>query len=1101
MRVSTKRTVSSARNAQRFRYRPMVEGLEERLPPGNLLSLIDPALADLWTNDALKELEVAPADPADSASGNDPGASPFLDDPLFSSWETGPYTPVGDEETESIGNQSFLDPLVGPSVDDALRNLIENALFFEQPASAGGFSPDSLVSIPDDLNSGFENGTSSAGAAVLSTAPTPFEPSGEGGDPGSLDHFVGQDDVLQALTILGVREDTGVDPTDGITRSDVLTVHGTGMPGTVLSLAVDGQANAIATVSGEGVWQATLNGTLGEGRHLIEATPVEGLGFSASYEVTIDRTPATVRVLAPEFTTETSPWVTIVLTTADGDGSEHYGTLDIDLNRDGDFDDEGELSYIGDYYLSAENVFYLESLPEGVYQLRARVTDVAGNLAISPVVTMQIDPYAGFLGSDYLLNLYADYLAAREGLELGDGSIGGESGEPTTSPSLPEEFFADRRHLFAFDEQGRVLISVRATLERHVDGLRSSLEELGMSVIHVERPQYMVIGYLPIDRLLDLESVPNFSAATPIHPPRLAIGATTTQGDAVIQADTFRNQFGLTGAGITVGVLSDSANRVGGGLAASRSTGDLPATVNVIMDGPAAGATDEGRAMLEIVHDIAPGAGLAFHTALNSPQVFANGIRALANAGARSIVDDVQYSNSPMFNDGIIAQAVDQVAARGVFYASAAGNHGNGGWQDTWRGVTATVGGVAGTFHNLATTGTDVTQDFTLAVNQRIEVTFQWDSAFLEGGSPAANFQVGNDLEVLLINATTGALIQRFNTTNPNTDEANEFVVFTNNGTFGTTQFALAFRLVSGNAPGRLRWVNMNFNGMAVFQGQGAPTIFGQPAARGAVATAAVPWFDPVTPEAFTARGGSILFLFDAQGNRLTTPEQRRKPDVAAPDGVNTTFFGTDIPQDPDTFPNFFGTSAAAPHVAAAAALLLQQAPTATGAQVAQHLRQTAVDIGPPGVDDLTGDGRIVLRPISITPGGGPVFPNDQFEPNNSSDVAANLGTLAATTLLDGLNINRIGFDDDDDWFRFQVIRNGNLTVTLEPESGAGDLDMRLYTLNALNTLVQLGQSTRRWDGLTEQIIVPVTPGMPLLLYIFGYDRALGEYRLTITPG
>ncbi len=1099
MRVFPKRVRSSSRSPRPLRYRPMLEGLEERLPPGNMLSLIDPSLADLWTNDALMELEVNPAAGTDTTE-NEPAASILPDDAPFASWETAAYLPVNGEEAGSSEGQAFLDPLTEDPLDDELLNLIANTSLFEPPAGQDIFFADTLIENPDDLGddsiNGGENGQGSSNDV---NEPIPDEPSEEGGDLGTLDPFVGQDDVLQDLTILGIREDTGVDATDGITRSDVLTVHGTGMPGTVLSLAVDGQANAVATVSDEGVWQATVNGTLGEGQHLIEAAPVEGLEFSASYEVTIDRTPATVQVQAPEFTTETSPWVTIVLSTADGDNPDHYGTLDIDLNRDGDFDDEGELSYIGENYLFEENSFNLEFLGEGAYQLRARATDVAGNLAVSPVVTMQIDPYAGFLGSDYLLNLYADYLATREILEWEGGLIDGESGEPP-APPVPEEFFTERQHIFSFDEQGRVLISVRATLERHVDGLRTSLEELGMSVVHVERPQNMVIGFLPIDRLLDLESVANFLAATPVHPPRLKVGATTTQGDSVIQADTFRNQFGLTGAGVTVGVLSDSVNRVGGGLAASRNTGDLPTNVNVIMDGPAAGATDEGRAMLEIVFDIAPGANLAFHTAQNSPQIFANGIRALANAGARSIVDDIFYSNHPMFNDGIVARAVDQVVAGGAFYASAAGNNSNEGWQDTWRGVTATVGGQAGTYHNLSTTGTDVLQDFTLAVNQSMQITFQWDSAFLEGGSAAANFQVQNDLEVIIVTAA-GALVTRFNTANANTDEANEFISFTNTGTFGTTQFAMAFRLVSGAAPNRLRWVRFDSGANALnAQGQGAPTIYGHTAARGAVAVGAVPWFNPSTPESFTALGGALPFLFDAQGNRLATPELRRKPEVAAPDGVNNTFFGADIPQDPDAFPNFFGTSAAVPHVAGAVALLLQQAPAASPAQLTQHLRQTAIDVGPPGVDDLTGDGLIVLRPITIGGPGGPVFPNDPFEPNNSSDVATNLGTLAATTLLDGLNINRIGLDDDDDWFRFQVNRSGNLTVTLEPEGAAGDLDIRLYTLNAQNTLVQLGQSTRRGDGLTEQIIVAVTPGMPLLLYVFGYDRALGEYRLTITP-
>ena len=92
--------------------------------------------------------------------------------------------------------------------------------------------------------------------------------------------------------------------------------------------------------------------------------------------------------------------------------------------------------------------------------------------------------------------------------------------------------------------------------------------------------------------------------------------------------------------------------------------------------------SDEGRAMLQIVHDVAPGAGLAFYTADNSEADFANGIGKLAasvasgGAGAKVIADDVGYFDEPFFQDGIVAQAIDAVEAQGVAYFSAAGNDG-----------------------------------------------------------------------------------------------------------------------------------------------------------------------------------------------------------------------------------------------------------------------------------------------------------------------------------------------------------------------------------------------------------------------------------------
>ena len=93
----------------------------------------------------------------------------------------------------------------------------------------------------------------------------------------------------------------------------------------------------------------------------------------------------------------------------------------------------------------------------------------------------------------------------------------------------------------------------------------------------------------------------------------------------------------------------------------------------------------------------------------------------------------------------------------------------------------------------------------------------------------------------------------------------------------------------------------------------------------------------------FFGRWGTILF--DQDGRPLATPALRRKPGVVAPDAVNTTFFFADREDDEDRFPNFFGTSAAAPHAAAVAALVLQANRTLFPPAVYERLRTTATDM------------------------------------------------------------------------------------------------------------------------------------------------------------
>jgi len=101
------------------------------------------------------------------------------------------------------------------------------------------------------------------------------------------------------------------------------------------------------------------------------------------------------------------------------------------------------------------------------------------------------------------------------------------------------------------------------------------------------------------------------------------------------------------------------------------------------------------------------------------------------------------------------------------------------------------------------------------------------------------------------------------------------------------------------------------------------PNTKGHAMANGCNGTAAYSVFRMSIPEYFTSPGPATVY-FDNMGNRLPTPEVRLQPGVAAADNGNTSFFITDDVGDLDTKPNFSGTSAAAPHAAAIAALVLE---------------------------------------------------------------------------------------------------------------------------------------------------------------------------------
>lgn len=124
-----------------------------------------------------------------------------------------------------------------------------------------------------------------------------------------------------------------------------------------------------------------------------------------------------------------------------------------------------------------------------------------------------------------------------------------------------------------------------------------------------------------------------------------------------------------------------------------------------------------------------------------------------------------------------------------------------------------------------------------------------------------------------------------------------------------------------------IRWIirgnGLSGIGPAEYFTVNTPNTKGHAMANGCNGTAAYSVFRGSYPEYFTSPGPATVY-FDTTGDRLRNPQVRLQPGVAACDNGNTSFFGGDDVGDLDTRPNFSGTSAAAPHAAAIAALVLE---------------------------------------------------------------------------------------------------------------------------------------------------------------------------------
>lgn len=570
-----------------------------------------------------------------------------------------------------------------------------------------------------------------------------------------------------------------------------------------------------------------------------------------------------------------------------------------------------------------------------------------------------------------------------------------------------------------------------------MDSLMAELEAHGFIAGAEYGP--VVSGYLPIEALMNLADSEAIQFIRPAYEPIVSRGSVINQGNVALRANVAQEEFGVTGAGVTIGVLSDSFNNLGGA-AADRSSGDLP-EVNVLLDLPG-GGSDEGRAMLQLITDIAPGADLAFHTAFLGQASFAQGILDLAAAGSDIIVDDVIYLAEPFFQDGIVAQAVDQVVADGVAYFSAAGNNGNTAYESAFQnsGMVLDFGAFQVEAHDFDPgAAVDISQTVTIGAGADINLSFQWASPYFSASGVQG---ATSDLDIFLLDETNQVVAASFND-NINGDPV-EILSFRNDRPFDR-EYELVIGKYAGDDPSLIKYVG--FGNLSIDEyDTSSGTLFGQANARGAQAVGAAsfeesPAFGEAMPTvaSFSAVGGTPI-LFDSQGNPLAEPENRRKPDIVATDGGNTTFFGQDISGDPDTFPNFFGTSAAAPNAAAVAALLLEAVPDASPAELYQALQTSALDLDDPntlgffdvGFDAATGFGLIQADAALQT-----LLDNDRPQLSNPIIV----GTAQADTLVGTASRDVIQSLAGND----EVLGNaGNDTIDAGPgddvvSGGAGD--------------------------------------------------------------
>ena len=559
-----------------------------------------------------------------------------------------------------------------------------------------------------------------------------------------------------------------------------------------------------------------------------------------------------------------------------------------------------------------------------------------------------------------------------------------------------------------------VTVDIRADVTPEVLG---RIRALGGTVIN-SVPKYRAIrAQLP---LVAVQPLAALSAVQSIRPADEAVThKNTSEGDAAHLVNTARTTHGVTGSGIGIGVLSNGVET----LAARQASGDLPAQVAVLPGQEGSG--DEGTAMLEILHDLAPGAELYFATGFSGQAQFAANIEALCEAGADVIVDDINYYLEANFQDSIITQGVNAATANGCYFFSSAGNAGNlnGQTSGVWEGDY-----VAGTSMIVGGSTAGVRHDFGGGKEENAVRGAFFGFAVLQWADPLG--ASANDYDLFLVDGDGNVLLSSTDTQDGAQDPIEAFSL----GFFAFEGVRLVIVKVSGEA----RYLRLQLF-PAKLQIATAGATFGHSASENTVGVGQVdvrtaggaggifdgtesvtasssdgprrlfyePDGTPITPGNFSSTGGKVL----------------QKPDLSAASCVSTATPG---------FSTFCGTSAAAPHAAAIAALMLAAAggpAHVTPADLRMKMTATTavLDIEKAGFDNKSGAG-IVMAPGAIA---GVAVADRNGAPTVTT-------TLADRTLVAGLgpvtiDLASIFTDPDSDTLTYSVVSSDpdRLGVTL----------------------------------------------------------------------
>ncbi|MCQ8240438.1 S8 family serine peptidase [Rhizosaccharibacter radicis] len=433
--------------------------------------------------------------------------------------------------------------------------------------------------------------------------------------------------------------------------------------------------------------------------------------------------------------------------------------------------------------------------------------------------------------------------------------------------------------------------------------------------------------------------------------------------------------YGTTGAGIAIGIISDSFN-ASGGLYQDVLTGALPGSVLDSYDPTldASHQTDEGRAMAQIVHDVAPGSTLLFSAANNgdtTDAAMANAMSALVARGARVIVDDLGDGPGPFYHlNPLTAAVVADATSKGVVFVTAATNRGTDIFYENTLALTRTrISGIPGdswAFDFGHGAEPVFYQHLVLAGGAEQTIDLQWHATGQPFTLTASFFTKSNGTYVPLATTVTdpdGQASYRFRTTGEGPEDV--YLALTSNRPDAAGIFKYIVQDKGVTAP-VIDDAHANI---------GSGVITAHELDPNEISVGMIDYRDvlsdktPLAAAPGSSYGPGILYE-NPDGTPLAVPVALSKPDITAPQHTSTTVIDpTEAnPTGIGGLSVFEGTSAASPVVAGIAAMMLQADGKLTPGDIANLLRDSARVMQDP---TRSGAGLVQAEQAVFSAGGG----------------------------------------------------------------------------------------------------------------------------------